>query len=129
MFYLLAAVLWFAVLLITFLVINGVSYWLDTRKRRQQSYRRWRGAALLLLPLLLLAGCANTDTNAVLNAVDDAAAIAETSVVLFTDPGPQQTKLLAEIELARKVSDLPALRRIISQFNGNPATRPVSSIK
>ncbi len=62
MFYLLAAVLWFAVLLITFLVINGVSYWLDTRKRRQASYRRWRGAALLLLPLLLLmpaGGCAS----------------------------------------------------------------------
>ncbi len=121
--------LWFGVLLVSFLSINGASYWLDTRKRRRASYRRWRGAALLLLPLLMLAGCANTDTTAVLNAVDDAAAIAETSVVLFTDPGPQQTKLLAEIELARKLSDLPALRRIISQFNGNPATRPVASIK
>lgn len=87
--------------------------------------RRWRGAALLLLPLLMLGGCANTDPNAVLNAVDDAAAIAETSVVLFTDPGPRQTALLAQIEKARQLSDLPALRRIIAQFNGTPATRPV----
>ncbi len=82
--------------------------------------------ALMLGGMAYVGGCASTDDpNAVLNTVSDVADIAEVSVILFTDPGPQQTQLLAEIDKAKQAADLPALRRIIARFRGTPATQPV----
>lgn len=78
-----------------------------------------------LAAALLVGGCAaNSDPNASLDNISAIADIAEVSVTLFTDPGPEQTRLLAEIDKARQLSDLPALRRIIAQFRGTPATQP-----
>ena len=97
-------------------------------------------AALAFVLLVTLAGsqtgCA-TDPNTgkvtvdpalVTSTVDDVADLAESYVILFVDPA-DQPRILAEIDLARKAADLPALKRLLArlqqQHDGTaPATQP-----
>lgn len=72
-------------------------------------------------------GQTKVDPIVVADTVSDVADLAESYVVLFTKPGPDQDKLVAEIELARKAADLPALRRILDRLRGQPAAQPATT--
>jgi hypothetical protein len=92
-------------------------------------------AIILALTVILsvVAGCItdpatgqrHVDPVLVQSVIDDAATLATSYAILFTEPGPDQDKLLAEIALARTAANLPALTRIIADLKGQPpATQP-----
>jgi hypothetical protein len=68
-------------------------------------------------------GQQQVDPNAMLDTISNLADIAEVSVTIFMDPGPEQAQLLQQIDKARQLSDLKALRDIIARFRGTPATQ------
>lgn len=102
-------------------------------KTRFASMLSWLPMVILGLLLLAYCGACVTDPATGKTTVDpilvadtaaDVADLAESYVIIFEKPGPDRDKLLAEIEVARKAADLPALRRILQRVQGLPTTQP-----